>query len=159
LPSLTLFAPLALVFACVAAARVWLVGRRTRRATVVALLVLAWGVVIATTLTPSQYELFDPKISCQFSLTLGEVPTERLANVLLFVPLGVVSWFAAPRWRWLGLALVAPFVIEATQGLVLALNRNCDATDVLANLVGVGIGVGLAAVLSRLWSSRRQASA
>ncbi|HEY5186463.1 MAG TPA: VanZ family protein, partial [Actinomycetes bacterium] len=99
------------------------------------------------------------KISCQFSLTLGEVPKERLANVLLFVPLGLVSWFATPRWMWLGLALVAPFVIEATQGLVLALNRNCDATDVLANLVGVGIGGGLAAVLSRLWSSRRQASA
>ncbi len=120
-----------------------------------ALLVLAWGLVIATTLTPSPYELFDRRITCSLSLNLGEVPKERIANILLFVPLGCASWVASPRRFWLGLAFAAPFVVEASQGLVLALNRECDATDVLANLVGVGIGACLAVAVSAVWSRRK----
>lgn len=147
MPSLTPNAPLAIAVTFVIAVAVWLVGKRTHRASVAALLVLAWGVVLATTLTPSPYEMFDHQLTCQFRLTLGEVPKERLANVLLFVPLGFASWLATPRWFWLVLAAAAPFVIEGSQALVLALNRGCDAMDVVANLVGLGLGAVLAAVV------------
>jgi hypothetical protein len=159
LPSLTPFAPLVLAAACVVALAVWLSGGRTGKATVAALMVLAWGLVIATTLTPSPYELFDPHVTCSFSLSLGEVPKERLANVVLFVPLGFASGLATPRRLWLALAFVAPFVIEATQGLILALNRECDVTDVLANEVGVGVGVLAAALIGGTWFRVRSGSA
>lgn len=152
MPSLTPYAPLVLGAVFVVALAVWLAGRRTGKATVAALLVLAWGLVIATTLTPSPYELFDRHITCSFSLSLGEVPEERLANVALFVPLGFISWFATPRLVWLGMAFLAPFVIEATQGLILALNRECDVMDVLANVMGVGVGVAAAVLLAGVWS-------
>jgi glycopeptide antibiotics resistance protein len=125
---------------------------------VTALLVLAWGLVITTTLTRSPYELLDRQITCSLSGNLGEVPKERIANTLLFVPRGFVSWVASPRRFWLGLALAAPFVVEASQGLVLALNRDCDAMDVLANLVGVGVGASLAVAVSAVWSRRRAAA-
>lgn len=151
MPSLTPYAPLVMVISVVAGLVVWLAGRRTARAVVAALLIVAWGVVIAATLTPSPYAAFDPQITCKFAFTLGEVPKERLANVLLFVPLGLVSWFARPRWFWVGLAVLAPFLIEAAQGLIVAMNRGCDMMDVAANVLGVAVGVGLAMVARRLW--------
>ena len=151
MPSLTPYAPLVMVGSVVIGLAVWLVGKRSARATVAALLVIAWGVVLAATLTPSPYAAFDPQVTCKFALTLGGVPKERLANVLLFMPLGFVSWFAMPRWLWVGLAVVAPFLIEATQGLIVAMNRGCDVMDVAANVLGVALGVGLAVLARRLW--------
>ena len=151
MPSLTPYAPLVMAVSIISGLAVWLTGKRSRRATVAALLVVAWGVVIASTLTPSPYAAFDPQVTCKFAFTLGEVPKERLANVLLFVPLGLVSWFATPRWFWVGLAVVAPFLIEAAQGLIVAMNRGCDVMDVAANVLGVAVGVGLAVVARRLW--------
>lgn len=71
--------------------------------------------------------------------------------MLLFVPLGLVSWFATPRWFWVGLAVVAPFLIEAAQGLIVAMNRGCDVMDVAANVLGVAVGVGLAVIARQLW--------
>jgi hypothetical protein len=144
---------LVLVLSVVAAIGVWLFGHRTERASVNALLVIAWGVVIAATLTPSPYQPFDPHVTCNFGLTIGSVPKERLANVLLFVPLGALSWLVNPRWLWVGLVVLAPFAIEATQGLVLAMNRACDVMDVAANVIGVGIGVALAVLGRRLLTS------
>jgi hypothetical protein len=144
-----------MVLAAAAGLVVWLVGRRTPPATVAALLVLAWGVVIAATLTPSPYEAFEPRVTCKFALTLGIVPEERIANVLLFVPLGFVSWFASPRWFWVALAVAAPFVIEASQGLIVAMNRDCDVMDVAANVLGVALGVGIALLGRWLWKPSR----
>ncbi|MEI6372497.1 MAG: VanZ family protein [Actinomycetes bacterium] len=151
MPSPTPYAPLVMAVAVIAGLIVWLVGKRRRGATVAAMLVVAWGVVIAATLTPSPYAAFDPQVTCKFAFTLGEVPKERLANVLLFVPLGLVSWFATSRWFWVGLAVVAPFLIESAQGLIVAMNRGCDVMDVAANVLGVAVGVGLAVVARRLW--------
>jgi len=150
MPSLTPYAPLVMAVSVVIGLAVWLVGKRSAGATVAGLLVIAWGVVIAATLTPSPYAAFDPQVTCKFALTLGEVPKERLANVLLFVPVGLVSWFASPRWFWVALAVAAPFLIEATQGLIVAMNRGCDVMDVAANVLGVAVGVGLGVGIRRL---------
>jgi hypothetical protein len=154
-PNLTPYAPLVMVLAAITGLIVWIVGKRRGGATVPALLVVTWGVVVATTLTPSPYQAFDPRVTCNFALNLGLVPTERLANVLLFVPLGLVSWFALPRWLWVALAVVTPFVIEASQGQIVAMNRACDVMDVAANVLGVALGVGLALVSSLLWKRSR----
>ena len=143
MPSLTPAAPLVLVLALVAGLVIWLVGGRNRGATIAALLLVAWGAVFAATLTPSPYEAFEQQVTCKFALTMGAVPKERLANVLLFVPLGFVSWFASPRWIWVAAACAAPLLIEAAQGVIVAMNRGCDVMDVVANVLGVGLGVAL----------------
>jgi hypothetical protein len=73
------------------AALVWLLGGRSRAALLNAFLTLSWGVVLVSTLTPSVYQMLDQQIRCAFDLSLGEVPRERLANLLLFVPLGCAT--------------------------------------------------------------------
>ncbi len=144
-----------LVLAVIVGVVIWLVGKRRPRTTIAALLVVAWGVVIAATLTPSPHAAFEPHVTCDFALALGEVPAERLANVLLFVPLGLVSWLASSRWFWVTLAVAAPFLIEASQGLIVAMNRGCDVVDVTANVLGIAVGVGLAVLGRWLWRRSR----
>ena len=90
---------------------------------------------------------------------------QRLLNTLLFVPSGVLLVLAAARWRigWvlvpLGLAgLVAYSVaIELTQLELARLDRACDLTDVVDNVAGavLGVGIGLVLVLVfRPWRHR-----
>jgi hypothetical protein len=91
---------------------------------------------------------------------------QRLLNTVAFVPSGVLLVLAAARWRsaWVlvpaGLALLAVYsvAIEATQLELARLDRACDVTDVVDNVtgavIGVGIGVALAVVL-RPWRARR----
>ena len=79
-------------------------------------------------------------------LSLGFPAAELLANVALFVPLGLLGALLLPRRRWWTalLALVALSVtIETVQGLVLPY-RIASAHDVLANTLGAAVGVGLA---------------
>ena len=74
---------------------------------------------------------------------------------MLFVPSGVLLVLAAARWRigWvlvpLGLAgLVAYSVaIELTQLELARLDRACDLTDVIDNVAGAVLGVGIGLVL------------
>jgi hypothetical protein len=92
---------------------------------------------------------------------------QRLLNTLVFVPSGALLVVAAARWRaatWVlvpvGLALLAAFsvAIEATQLALARIDRACDVTDVVDNVtgavVGVGIGIVLAAAL-RPWRCHR----
>ena len=84
-------------------------------------------------------------------MQLGDSPNERLANVVLFVPLGLATWFAAPRWAWIAAGAAAPFVLESVQGSAPDLGRACDASDVLANLFGFGLGLVLSSSVRRDW--------
>jgi hypothetical protein len=90
---------------------------------------------------------------------------QRLLNTLLFVPSGALLVLAVARWRigWLlvplGLAgLVAYSVaIELTQLELARLDRACDLTDVVDNVSGavVGVGIGLVLILAlRPWRHR-----
>jgi len=88
--------------------------------------------------------------------------TQRLLNTVVFVPSGALLVLAAARWRsvWvtvpLGLAGLAAYsaAIEVTQLELARIDRACDVTDVIDNvtggIVGVGIGIVLALVL-RPW--------
>jgi hypothetical protein len=90
---------------------------------------------------------------------------QRLLNTVLFIPSGALLVLAAARWRagwWLlpvALAGLAAYsaAIEKIQLELARLDRACDVTDIIDNvtgaLLGVGIGVVLALVL-RPWRER-----
>jgi hypothetical protein len=73
---------------------------------------------------------------------------QRTLNVLLFVPAGVFLVLAVGRW-WsgvvlapLGIAALAAYslAIELTQLQLARLDRACDVTDLVDNVLGAGIG-------------------
>jgi hypothetical protein len=154
MPTLLPNQPLVLASVAVLALTVWLIGRRTSGASVAALMTLAWGLVIGATLTPDIHSVGSGywTSGCSFVLQLGDSPHERLANVALFVPLGAVTWFVAPRWLWIAVGAAAPFVIEAVQGVLPSLGRQCDASDAAANLIGFALG--LATAVAGAWVVR-----
>lgn len=88
---------------------------------------------------------------------------ETTANVALFVPFGVLLALALPLDRGLvvPLALLATLAIESGQALFLA-ERTPSLRDVVANVVGAGIGLAIVRVVERrahLSPSRERPSA
>jgi glycopeptide antibiotics resistance protein len=90
---------------------------------------------------------------------------QRTLNVLLFVPAGMFLVLAVGRW-WAGL-LLAPIglaclaayslLIELVQLQLARLDRACDVTDMVDNVVGAGIGFAIGLVLLpilRPWRGR-----
>ena len=92
---------------------------------------------------------------------------QRTLNVLLFVPAGMFLVLAVARW-WSGLVL-APLgllglaayslAIEFTQLQLARLDRACDVTDLVDNVLGAGIGFVIGLLLLpvvRPWRGRRR---
>ena len=92
---------------------------------------------------------------------------QRTLNVLLFVPAGIFLVLAVGRW-WSGLVL-APvglvalaaysLTIELTQLQLARLDRACDVTDLVDNIVGAGIGFAIGLLLLpvvRPWQDGRR---
>lgn len=81
---------------------------------------------------------------------------QRLLNTVVFVPSGALLVLAAARWRsaWvtvpLGLAGLAAYsaAIEKTQLELARIDRACDVTDVVDNVTGAVLGVGVGLVLA-----------
>ena len=95
---------------------------------------------------------------------------QQLLNTMLFVPAGLFLVLALGRWRagWvlvpLGLAALAAYSlgIEETQLHVARIDRACDVTDIIDNVTGAVIGVGLGLVLLPLvrpWRARSRRGA
>ena len=83
---------------------------------------------------------------------------ETAANVLLFVPLGLIAALhLSGRRAWLAVLLgaVASASIETVQLLLLP-QRHADPQDVLANTAGAAIGALLGVVLRRGLPARRR---
>ena len=84
---------------------------------------------------------------------------QRLLNTVLFIPSGALLVLGASRWRigWvlvpLGLAGLAAYsgLIELTQLELARIDRACDLTDVIDNVSGAVIGVGIGLVLMVLF--------
>ena len=82
-------------------------------------------------------------------------------NVILFVPLGLAIGLLgrSPVTAWLLVAaLASPVVIEAIQSLAPMLGRGCQSRDVVDNLLGLGIGLVLGALLSVVRAGRTRRS-
>lgn len=96
---------------------------------------------------------------------------QRLLNTVVFVPAGALLVLALARWprvAWVGvpvgLVLLATYsvLIEATQLALARIDRACDVTDVIDNVTGAAIGIGLGIVLAlvlRPWRARGPARA
>ena len=83
---------------------------------------------------------------------------EWFANVMLFVPFGLLIALLSPtRWWWavvVGLALVS-ICIELGQAAFLP-GRVASVGDVMANSLGGLIGVGIAAIIRGIaWATRK----
>lgn len=89
---------------------------------------------------------------------------QRLLNTVLFVPSGALLVLAAARWRagwWMvpvGLAALAAYsaAIEKTQLELARIDRACDVTDIIDNVTGALLGVGLGLVLALLFRPWRE---
>lgn len=79
------------------------------------------------------------------------------ANVVFFVPLGLLLSITLDRSRYLVLpiGLLTTILIEAVQAELLD-QRTADISDVLANTAGTCIGMLLAAVFTRRKPARRR---
>jgi hypothetical protein len=89
---------------------------------------------------------------------------QRLLNTVLFVPSGALLVLAAARWRegWglvpVGLACLAAYsaAIEKTQLELARIDRACDVTDIIDNVTGALLGVGLGVVLALVFRPWRR---
>ena len=127
-------------------------------------LIVAIGLILAATLTPDASGLAGEHgpATCDFRRwTLIPLRTflafdDASLNVFLFMPLGLVL-AALPRrirgWAIL-VAAVTPVVIETIQLVLPAIGRGCESADVVDNLTGllVGLGVGILIRWSAGWA-------
>jgi hypothetical protein len=141
-------------------------------------LTLAWALALGIpfliglavlTLTPSRVEdampnLLDLVLSgihrlgwTAFDFTRLEV----LANILVFIPVGILAFLLLPRRVWPSALLVGPLVslsIEAAQHVALP-HRAATVTDVIANSSGATAGVASAVLCSLVFAVRRSRQA
>lgn len=82
---------------------------------------------------------------------------EKLANVAMFVPFGLLVALQMGRRRWwVGWVVGAAFtcLIEGTQATLLSPTRYGTISDLITNTLGAGIGAVLALILMILLPSR-----
>ena len=138
--------------------------RRFTRAWALALGIPFLLALAALTLTPSRVEDSLPNV---LDLVLGTAHRigwsslnfarlEVIANVLVFVPIGILAFVLVPRRLW-GFALLAgpalSLAIETAQWLALP-HRAATLSDVLANSAGATLGVVLAVLCTLLFAPR-----
>ncbi|MFJ4999703.1 VanZ family protein [Microbacterium sp. NPDC088619] len=116
------------------------------------------------TLTPERVErslpnLLDLVLSAAHRLgweSLDFTRLEVIANVLVFVPIGILAFLLVPRRMWPLAIVLGPALslsIEVVQRLVLP-HRAATLTDVVANSGGALIGVALAIAGTLLFAPR-----
>ncbi len=128
-------------------------------------LIMAFGVVLSATLTPSLDALetgAQGSGTCDLrslGLTWWELThlSDPSLNVLLFLPLGVAIGLC-PRSPGkvvvLAIALILPMAIELTQLLIVSLDRECQSADVIPNMLGLVLGIAAGSLARRFAPSR-----
>jgi VanZ family protein len=124
-------------------------------------LMAALGSALVVTLTPQRDAVERGVIgsgACDLSrLWLAPLdfylgPNDAAENILLFVPLGIAIAFLGGRTRRVAIAagVLLPVVIELLQSQVTILNRSCESADVVDNLAGLLIGLGIGGMMTIL---------
>jgi glycopeptide antibiotics resistance protein len=138
--------------------------RRLTRGWAIALGIPFIVALAALTLTPSRVEqsmpnLLDLVLTMAHRLgweSLDFTRLEVLANVLVFIPLGILAFVLLPRRIWPLALFVGPalsLAIEAAQRIALP-HRAPTVADVLANSAGATIGVVLAILCTLVFAPR-----
>ncbi|WP_282847333.1 VanZ family protein [Microbacterium oxydans] len=118
----------------------------------------------ALTLTPSKVEdsmpnLLDVILTTTHRLGwewLDFTRLEIIANVLVFVPVGILAFLLLPRRVWFLALLVGPLLsamIETAQRVALP-HRAATVNDVVANSMGAILGVVVAVAVTMLLAPR-----
>ncbi|MDF2562699.1 MAG: hypothetical protein K0R99_4145 [Microbacterium sp.] len=118
----------------------------------------------ALTLTPSRVEqampnLLDLVLHAAHRLgweSLDFTRLEIIANILVFVPVGILAFLLLPRRIWPLALLVGPLLslgIETAQRVALP-HRAATVTDVVANSTGALVGVVFAVLCTLLFAAR-----
>lgn len=112
------------------------------------LLVTLWPSPVDRPISPELHQAIDTAHARGMPEQVDYSLVEWLANIALFLPLGVMIGLTLRRW-WLltgiAAALALPVMVETLQALYLP-ERTSSALDVLANVIGVGVGVLMGAV-------------
>jgi len=136
------------------------VSERQRQVTIALLLVGALAASAVLVLNPWQlHHALDAPITQGLGALHGLGLPEKLnlhaaefaANILLFVPLGLLGALLLPRRRW-WVALVSLLTLSLGIEIVQAFGlsyRQPSSRDVLGNALGAAIGVGLSLALRR----------
>ncbi|MEV8250436.1 VanZ family protein [Microbacterium sp. NPDC076768] len=118
----------------------------------------------ALTLTPSRVEQSMPSfldliLSTAHRLgwtSLDFAGLEVIANILVFLPIGILAFVLLPRRFWLLAILIGPLLslaIETAQRVALP-HRIATLNDVVANSAGALLGVALALLCTLVFAAR-----
>jgi glycopeptide antibiotics resistance protein len=96
------------------------------------------------------YDVLSPTIWLDPDTWVRLGSPEFIANILLFVPLGLLLRLGIPRTGWLGTVLVGASVSGAIEVLQMWSPRVSDPRDVVANTLGGLIGALLGVIVSAI---------
>lgn len=122
-----------------------------------ALAVVYLGVIGVITLGPTlwrtlpnrgDYDVLSPSVWVDPETWVRLGSPEFVANILLFVPLGLLVRLAVPRAGWFGAVVTGGVVSIAIEVLQMWSPRVSDPRDVVANTLGAAAGALLAVVVS-----------
>ena len=137
------------------------------RTPVAFLLVVSLGLIVSATVTPLRGAIEYGAIgggSCDVSRLVPLAPTrwltlsEQSLNIAMFIPLGLALGLVprSPAKAVLVVAALAlPLIIELIQLATPVMARGCETADVIDNLSGLLVGLGIGTLLGWLGSDRR----
>ena len=143
-----------------------LAARRTSTTVTAAVIALPLAAALAwLTLAPQRIEQRAPQlVGAALEWVAGFLGSwwasiavaDFVANLLMFVPVGILAYLILPRRAWIAALLVSPAVSGAVElvQLIFLPERDATLTDVAAATIGGAVGVGLAA-LCTLVTARR----
>lgn len=140
--------------------------RRSRLAGVLALAYLAVVGILTLGPTPwptratlADYDVLSPGTWLDESTWTRLSSGEFVANILVFVPVGILLRVALPRATWLGATMLGGAVSLAIEVLQMGTDRVSDPRDLLANTAGAAAGAVLAAIVAGVGRLARPAAA
>ncbi|WP_240689558.1 VanZ family protein [Brevibacterium sp. S111] len=141
-------------------------SKRRVRSVPLALLILYTIFIGLVTLTPNQLDTGSGSFIARLLEFLASHPVtawidydilEKLANVGMFVPFGLLVALQCGRSRWwvgwvTGIAFTC--LIEGTQATLLSPTRFATISDLVTNSLGAGIGALLGLIVMTIWPPR-----